>query len=284
MNCELLRTALVTACHYKGGTAMPIIAANGVSLYYRIDGAQAPDAPWLVLSNALGTVVSLWAPVIDALAREFRVLRYDTRGLGRSSVPAGPCTIEQLTADVLALFDALAIERAHFCGISLGGVTGMALAARHGERIDRLVAASAPARNPSPAQVWEDRMAQARGGAMPALAQATIERWFSAAFIAREPLICATIRDTIRHTDAEGYAANCAAVAATDLTAEVARIAAPTLIVTGTHDASIPPEAARTLAASIRGARHAEFDALHLPNVEQADAFGRTVIDFLKAA
>jgi 3-oxoadipate enol-lactonase len=262
---------------------MPYITANGIDLYYRIDAAGERDAPWLVLSNALGTDVSLWTPQIDALARVFRVVRYDTRGHGRSSVPPGPCTIEQLSGDVLALVDALAIERAHFCGISLGGATGMALAARHGERIGRLVVASAPPRNPSPPEVWSDRMNQARSGGMPALAQATIERWFSAAFIAREPLVCAAIRDTVRHTDPEGYAANCAAVAETDLTSELARIGAPTLIVTGMHDASITPDAGRALAAAIGGARHVALDALHLPNVEQADAFTRTVLDFLNA-
>ncbi|PTB22674.1 3-oxoadipate enol-lactonase [Trinickia symbiotica] len=260
---------------------MPYINANDISLYYRIDGAQRADAPWLVLSNALGTDVALWSPQIDTLSRTFRVLRYDTRGLGRSSAPAGPYTIEQLSADVLALLDALGIERAHFCGVSLGGATGMALAARHGERIDRLISVSAPPRNPTSAEIWAERMKQARGGSMPALADAVIARWFSAAFVAREPLVCAAIRDMIRHTDPEGYAGNCAAVASTDLTAELARIEAPTLILTGTHDAAIAPEAGRALAASIAGARHVELDALHLPNVEQADAFTRAVLSFL---
>jgi 3-oxoadipate enol-lactonase len=260
---------------------MPYATANGISLYYRIDGPAQADVPWLVLSNALGTDVSLWTPQIDALARVFRVVRYDTRGHGRSGVPPGPCVIEQLSSDVLALLDSLAIERAHFCGISLGGVTGMALAARHGERVGRLVIASAPPRSPVSREVWTDRMNQARSGGMPAMAQATIERWFSAAFIAREPLVCAAIRDTVRHTDPEGYVASCAAVAGTDLTDEVGRITAPTLIVTGTHDASITPAEGRALAAAIGGARHVALDALHLPNVEEADAFTRTVLDFL---
>ncbi len=260
---------------------MPYVNANDIRLYYRIDGSERADAPWLVLSNALGTDVSLWSPQIDAFSATFRVLRYDTRGLGRSSAPTGPYTIDQLSGDVLALFDALGIEGAHFCGISLGGATGMALAARHGERIDRLVVVSAPPRNPTSAEVWADRMKQARGGGMPAIAKAVIGRWFSPAFIAREPLVCAAIDDMIRHTDPEGYAANCAAVASTDLTDEIARIEAPTLIVTGTHDAAITPEAARALAASISGARHVELDALHLPNVEQAEAFTESVLDFL---
>ncbi|CAN7644843.1 3-oxoadipate enol-lactonase [Trinickia sp. LjRoot230] len=256
--------------------------AKGVSLYYRIDGAERTDAPWLVLSNALGTDVSLWAPQVEAFAQAFRVLRYDTRGHGRSDVPPGPYTIERLSEDVVALLDTLAIERAHFCGVSMGGVTGMALAARHGERVERLVSVSALPRNPTPQQAWADRIDQARSGAMPSLAAATVNRWLSDAFRAREPLVAAAIRDTVRHMDIEGYAANCAAIASADLTQDVPCINVPTLIVTGTRDAGNSPEEGRALAAQIDGARHIAFDGLHLPNIEQADAFGRAVLDFLR--
>ena len=260
---------------------MPFATVNGISLYYRIDGPADGQAPWLVLSNALGTDVSLWSPQIGAFARHFRVLRYDARGHGRSSVPPGPYTIEQLSGDVLGLVDALDIERAHVCGISLGGVTAMALAARHGERVGRLVDVSALPRNLSPREVWLERMEQARRGGMPTLAAASVERWLSAAFRAREPLIAEAIRDVVRHTDVEGYIASCAAVANTDLSQEVARIAAPTLIVSGTHDAGFPVDEGRSLAARIPGARHAAFEAMHLPNVEQAAALTQTVLDFL---
>lgn len=261
---------------------MPFATVNGVSLYYRIDGPADARAPWLVLSNALGTDVSLWSPQIGAFARHFRVLRYDARGHGRSSVPPGPYTIEQLSADVLALMDALAIDQAHVCGISLGGVTAMALAARHGQRVGRLVDISALPRNLAPRETWLERMEQAQGGGMPALASASVERWLSAAFRAREPLVAEAIRDVVRHTDTQGYIASCAAVADTDLSQEVGRIAAPTLIVSGTHDAGFPVDEGRALAARIPGARHVAFEALHLPNVEQASALTQTVLDFLR--
>lgn len=260
---------------------MPVATVTGVALYYRIDGPSGANAPWLVLSNALGTDVSLWSPQIGAFARHFRVLRYDMRGHGRSSVPPGPYSIEQLSGDVVALMDALSIERAHICGISLGGVTAMAMAARHGERIGRLVDVSALPRNLSPRQAWVERMDEARRGGMPTLASASVERWLSAAFRAREPLIAESIRDVVRHTDAEGYVASCAAVANTDLSQEVERIAAPTLIVSGTRDAGFPVDEGRALAARIPGARHVVFEALHLPNIEQAAAFTQTVLDFL---
>lgn len=260
---------------------MPFATVNGISLYYRIDAPADSEAPWLVLSNALGTDVSLWSPQIAAFARHFRVLRYDARGHGRSSVPPGPYTIEQLSGDVLALMDTLAIERAHVCGISLGGVTAMALAARHGERIGRLVDVSALPRNLAPRETWLERMEQAERGGMPTLASGSVERWLSAAFRAREPLVAEAIRDVVRHTDAEGYIASCAAVANTDLSQEVERIAAPTLIVSGTHDAGFPVDEGRALAARIPGARHVVLEALHLPNVEQAVALTQAVLDFL---
>lgn len=260
---------------------MPFATVNGVNLYYRIDAPPDGDAPWLVLSNALGTDVSLWTPQIAAFSRRFRVLRYDARGHGRSSVPPGPYTIEQLCGDVLGLMDALAIERAHVCGISLGGVTAMALAARHGGRVGRLVDVSALPRNLAPREVWLERMEQARRGGMPTLAAASVERWLSAAFRAQSPLISEAIRDVVRHTDVEGYVASCAVVANTDLSQEVVRIAAPTLIVSGTHDAGFPVDEGRSLAARIPGARHVAFEALHLPNVEQAAALTQAVVDFL---
>lgn len=262
---------------------MPYIDVNGAVLYYRLDTAAGPQAPWLVLSNALGTDVSLWAPQIDALARGFRLLRYDTRGHGRSSVPPGRYTIGQLRDDVVALMDALAIERAHFCGVSMGGVTGLELAAQSGGRIGRLVAVSAPPRNPTPPRVWAERIALARGGGMPTIAEATIGRWFSASFVAREPLVCAGVRDVLRHMDPDGYSANCEAIAAADLSAQVERITAPCLIVTGTRDAAISVDEGHALAARIEGARHIAFDALHMPNIEQAEAFTRAVLDFLGA-
>lgn len=264
---------------------MPYVTVNGVSLCYRIDGAEHAehaDAPWVVLSNALGADVSLWVPQIGALSTAFRVLRYDARGHGRSSAPAGPYTIEQLSGDVIALMDALAIERAHFCGMSMGGLTGIALAARHGERIDRLVLAHTAARIGS-SDVWVARARQAREETPRALAQATLQRWLSPAFIAREPILHAAFRDVFAHTDSEGYAANCEAIDAADLRAELARIAAPTLVLAGTHDASTPDEQGRMLAGNIAGARYVELDAQHLSNVEQADAFTRAVLDFLRA-
>src|SRR5260370_40511119 len=212
---------------------MPYAAVNGTHLYYRIDGAERADAPWLVLSNSLGTDVSMWAPQIEALSAHFRLLRYDTRGHGRSDAPSGPYTIEQLSGDVVGLMDALGIERAHFCGISMGGLTGIALAARHPERVGRVVLSNTAARIGSP-EVWVPRARRARNEGMRAIVDAVVQRWLSAEFVAREPHLLAMLRDAFVHTNSEGYASNCEAIDAADLRPALVSITAHALVMART--------------------------------------------------
>jgi len=256
---------------------------NGIRLHYRIDGAERGDAPWLVLANALGADLTMWAPQIAAFSARFRVLRFDTRGLGCSDAPPGPYTVEQWTSDVVGLLDAFSIERAHFCGLSMGGLIGVALGARHGERVERLVLAHTAARIGTP-ELWRTRARQAREEGARSLADATLERWFSRGFAAREPVVLAMIRDAFAHTDDEGYAGNCEAIGVADLSAELGRIHAPTLVMTGRGDPSVAPELSRTLADGIAGAHFVELDAQHFSNIERSDEFTQTVLGFLTGA
>ncbi|MFL9891224.1 3-oxoadipate enol-lactonase [Paraburkholderia sp. RL17-381-BIF-C] len=259
---------------------MPYAAVNGTELHYRIDGDRHGNAPWIVLSNSLGADLSMWAPQVVALSKHFRVLRYDTRGHGHSEAPKGPYTIEQLTGDVLGLMDTLKIARANFCGLSMGGLTGVALAARHADRIERVVLCNTAARIGSP-EVWVPRAAKARNEGMAALADAVLPRWFTADYIEREPVVLAMIRDVFTHTDKEGYASNCDAIDAADLRPEAPGIKVPALVISGTHDLAATPAQGRELAQAIAGARYVELDASHISNIEKADAFTKTVIDFL---
>lgn len=259
---------------------MPFVSLSGIRLHYRIDGDERSDAPWLVLANALGADVTMWAPQIAAFAGRFRVLRFDTRGLGCSDAPPGPYSIEQWTQDVIGLLDALSIERAHFCGLSMGGLIGVALAARHADRFDRFVLAHTAARLGAP-EIWQARARQAREQGARSLADATLKRWFTDAFAEREPLLVAMIRDAFAHMDDEGYASNCEAIGAADLRAEAGAIHAPTLVMTGRGDPSVAPELTRALAEAIAGARFVELDAQHLSNIERADEFTQTVLGFL---
>ncbi|WP_118183611.1 3-oxoadipate enol-lactonase [Paraburkholderia phosphatilytica] len=259
---------------------MPFAAVNGTEIHYRIDGAQHSNAPWLVLSNSLGSDLSMWTPQVEAFSGHFRVLRYDTRGHGHSAVPAGPYTVEGWTGDVIGLLDLLQIERAHFCGVSMGGLTGIGLAARYPKRIDRVVLCNTAAKIGSP-EVWVPRAARARNEGMLALADAVLPRWFTPACFEREPLMMAVIRDVFVHTDNEGYALNCEGLNAADLRAETASIAAPSLVISGTHDLAATPAQGQELAASIRGARYVELDASHISNIEQREVFTSTVLEFL---
>ena len=262
---------------------MPYAAVNDTHLFYRIDGAENHSAPWVVLSNSLGSDVSMWTPQIVEFTKHFRVLRYDTRGHGHSAAPLGPYTIEQLTGDVIGLMDQLGIERAHFAGVSMGGLTGVGLGARYANRIDRLVLCNTAAKIGSP-EVWVPRAAKARSEGMLALAEAVLPRWYTPEFIANNALVMSQVRDVFVHTDKDGYASNCEAINAADLRGEAPSIKARTLVISGTHDLAATPAQGRELAESVPGARYVELNAAHISNVERADEYNKIVIDFLLGA
>ena len=257
---------------------MAQMEVSGTGLFYRLDGLEG--APVLVLSNSLGTTHGLWEPQMAGLERHFRVLRYDTRGHGGSGVSEGPYTIEGLGRDVLALLDGLGIERASFCGISMGGMIGMWLGINAPERIERLALCNTSARIGGP-EAWNQRIATVRERGMEAVVSAVIERWFTSAFRERSAAAVDRIVAMLRSTPVEGYAACCAAVRDMDLLDSVGRIGAPTLVVAGTHDMSTPPEHAAAIALRISGARLVKLDAAHLSNIEQAERFNAALVDFL---
>jgi 3-oxoadipate enol-lactonase len=260
---------------------MPFAAVNGIQLFYRIDDSAGSAAPWLVLSNSLGSDVSMWAPQIESLATKYRVLRYDTRGHGRSDAPKGPYTLDQLVGDVIGLLDALDIRRANFCGLSMGGLTGIALVARHPERFDRVVLSNTAPMIGSD-EIWTPRAAKARES-MLQLVDPVLSRWFTASFIEANPALLAGLRDVFRHTSGEGYASNCEAIRDADLREEAKTITLPVLVIAGTQDQSTTAEQGRALAGSIAGARYVELDAAHLSNIERANDFTKTVLEFLGA-
>jgi len=244
----------------------------------RVDGPA--DAPVLVLSNSLGTDLSMWDAQMPALAVRFRVLRYDTRGHGASPVTPGPYTIGELGRDVLRLFDALKIRRAHFCGLSMGGMIGMWLGAHAPDRIGRIVLANTAPKIGTP-QMWNQRIDTVRNGGMEAIVDTLLERWFTAGFRARAPEPVARICAMLKATPVDGYIACCAAVRDMDQRETIAGIRHPTLVIAGTHDAVTPPAEGRATAERIRGARYVELDAAHLSNVEAADRFTAEIVGFI---
>lgn len=258
---------------------MATASVNGTTLFYSLKGAA--DAPVLVLSASLGTHHGMWNAQLAAFTRRFRVLRYDTRGHGASAVPQGPYGIETLGRDVLALLDELDIPRASFCGLSLGGMAGMWLAAHAPGRMERLVLANTSS-YVGPPEPWNQRIELVKRGGMAAITEGILEKWFTPSFHASSPAEVDRIRRMLLATSPEGYIACGIAVRDMDLRADLAAIRAPALVVCGTHDRSTPPEAARYIASRIAGARLVELPAAHLSNIEAQAAFDAAVTGFLE--
>ncbi|WP_312490966.1 3-oxoadipate enol-lactonase [Pseudomonas cremoris] len=252
-------------------------------LHYQLDGPV--DAPVLVLSNSLGTDLHMWDLQIPAFTEHFRVLRFDTRGHGKSLVTEGPYSIEQLGRDLIALLDALDIQRAHFCGLSMGGLIGQWLGINAGSRLHRLVVCNTAAKIGTP-EVWNPRIEMVlRDGAaaMTALRDASIARWFTADFAEAHPHQAKLITDMLAATSPEGYAANCGAVRDADFREQLSSINVPMLVIAGTEDAVTPPAGSHYIQAHVQGAEYAEFYAAHLSNVQAGAAFSDRVVEFLLA-
>lgn len=259
---------------------MTDITVNDVTLHVRCDGDRR--RPAVVLSNSLGTDLSMWDAQAAVLATRFHVLRYDTRGHGASSAPRGPYTIAQLGADVVGLLDHFDIERAHVVGLSMGGVTAQWLGVHAPGRIHKLVLANTASKIGS-AEAWQARAASVRANGMNEIAAGSPARWFTPDFVARQPVVVGAMQKTARGLDPEGYAACCEALAGADLAPDLHRIAAPTLVIAGAEDPVTTVADAQALVAVIGGAALATLPASHLSNVEAPDRFSDAVASFLLA-
>lgn len=257
---------------------MPFADLAGVKLHYQFDGDES--LPVLVLSNSLGTSLDMWKPQIAALTQRFRVLRYDTRGHGQSSVTEGPYSIARLGGDVIALLDHLGLQRVHFCGLSMGGITGMWLGVHHGDRLNKLILCNTAAYI-GPPENWTNRAAAVERDGVASIAAAVVDKWLTPDFAAQQAELVQTLRAMLGATDARGYAANCRAVRDSDLRNDVQRIATPTLVIAGTGDIPTPPADGRYLAENIPGAKYVEQYAAHLSNLQQVEGFNQAVLEFL---
>jgi 3-oxoadipate enol-lactonase len=250
-----------------------------VRLLHRIDG----QGPALVLANSLGTTWELWDAQVPTLAEDFRVIRFDHPGHGRSPIPDAPVTVGSLADDVVELLDTLELERVSFCGLSLGGMVGMALALRAPERLDRLVL-TCTAAYLGPADGWSERARVVRGRGTAAIAEAVLARWFTERFRDENAATVARFREMLEAIPSEGYAACCEAISRWDARSEVSAIRAPTLVISGADDVATPVEDGAFLADAIPGAELALLpECAHLANVEQPTLFARTLLHHLRA-
>lgn len=250
---------------------------DGCSIAWEQTGVEGPA---LILSNSLGTAMDMWKPQMDVLYKRFRIIRYDTRGHGRSDVPAGAYGLDRLGRDVLELANDLEIERFAFCGLSLGGMIGQWLGLRAPERVSQLVIAnSSPFMGPPSA--WDARIKLVLSDGMDAIVDGTLSRWFTQNFIA-ETKKTEEIRNILIKTDPVGYAGCCAAIRDMDMRPVLKLIHVPTLIVGGKYDPATPPEHTYALRDGIAGAQCVMLEAAHLANIEQAENFTKVLLEYFK--
>ncbi|WP_410790677.1 alpha/beta fold hydrolase [Kribbella sp. C-35] len=191
-----------------------------------------PDAATVVLANSLGATWEMWDANLASLEEHFRVVRFDTRGHGRSPVPPGPYTIDDLSDDAVDLLDELGVERVHFVGLSLGGMIGLRLAARNPERVDRLAVLCTGARL-DPLSAWSERAELVLSKGTAAVAESVVRRWYTAPWLDGHPQVRKESEEMVASTPPDGYAACCEVIAAMDLLDELPRITAPTLAIAG---------------------------------------------------
>ena len=256
-----------------------ILTDDGIRLVYQLDGPA--DAPVLLFVNSLGTDLRMWEPQVAALAEQFRVLRYDSRGHGRSDAPPGSYTLERLALDALALLDALDVERADICGLSLGGMVALWLAIHRPERIRRAVFANTAARIDT-VEGWNARVEAVQAGGMAGIHDGVLGRFLSADFRQRNPEQTRTVGEMLLATPPHGYIASCATLRDADLGYLASTVEAPSLVIGGEFDEATPPAQAEDLHAAIVPSELMVIPGVaHLSNVEWPDLFNRRVLDHL---
>ena len=259
---------------------MPFAPITGGQIHYRLDGNQ--ELPALVLSNSLGTDLSMWDLQLSPFTEHFRVLRYDSYGHGASTFASGGFGIDRLGQDVIGLLDHLEIATVSFCGLSVGGLVGQWMGLNAAKRVGKLVLCNTAA-HIGTADGWNARIDAVNKGGIPSISTGILERWFTPPFHGREPGTVDRFRKILEATPPESYVATCAAIRDADLRGEVSKIRAKTLVITGTQDKATPPESGQYLAGRIDASKTVEFDTAHLSNVEWPQRFSEEVLKFLIA-
>jgi 3-oxoadipate enol-lactonase len=256
---------------------MPLARLNHALLHYRLEGPS--DAPVLLLSNSLGTDLRMWDAQMATLTTRFRVLRYDTRGHGRSIGGVGPYTLDDLGGDVLELLDHLHLTRVHVCGVSLGGMTALWLALHARHRVLSIMPCNTAARIGT-AVGWDERIHQVMEHGLESIAEATMSRWFTEGFRRNHAEQVERTRKMLCATNRTAYSWCCAALRQADLRGQIHSIDLPVLVISGTEDPVTPPADGFFLHKTIPGSAYLELNAAHLSNMEAAQSFSEAAGDF----
>jgi 3-oxoadipate enol-lactonase len=258
---------------------MPTIKADdGCPIHVEVEGRE--DAPALMLSNSLGTNLHMWDDQAGEFAKHFRLIRYDRRGHGQSGVPAGPYSMARFGKDVIAVLDALDIDKTNWCGLSMGGMVGQWLGANAPDRVEKLVLSNTNFYYADKAP-WQDRIKAVSEKGLDALVDANMQRWFTAGFRNSAPRQMARMKEMFIATKVPGYVACCEAIRDMDFRSSNSRIAAPTMVIVGAQDPATPPSAGEAIAKQIPGAALVSLDAAHISNMEQPKAYTEAVLNFV---
>jgi 3-oxoadipate enol-lactonase len=257
------------------------VTVNGVNFNCRVDGAEGK--PWVVLSHGLATDLTMWDELTAALAPRYRALRYDARGHGGTEPVPGDYSLDMLVADVVGLMDALKIDKAHFCGLSMGGMVAQGLVLDHASRIiSASVCDSRHTTTPEFTKAWYDRVADVQKGGIEAIVGSTVSRWSSAGLAERRPDVVARMAKMIRGTSPNGYCGCAVALAHLNYGHRLGEIRTPMLFLTGSEDHGAPPQGTREMNRAVAGSRFVEIkQAGHISNIEQPDVFNSAILGFL---
>ena len=258
------------------------IKANGIEINYEKEGS----GPVVAMSHSLGCNLHMWDEQAKALASRYTVLRFDTRGHGQTSAPAGAYSLGQMADDLKGLLDGLGIKETHFVGLSMGGMIGQTFALKHPAMVKSLVLCDTSSRYPAAAApIWEERIKTVGAKGMEPLVAGTLERWFTAPFRARRRDVMERVGGMIRSTPPAGYIGCCHAIPKIDVTDRLKELHCPALVIVGEEDLGTPVEMARDIHAALPGAQLAILrSASHLSNVEQPEEFTRVLLGFLDKA
>lgn len=259
---------------------MDVFERNGVRLHIADEGPRDGAAPALVFANSLGTDFRVWDPLLPHLPSDRRLIRWDKRGHGLSDAPPAPYAMDDHVDDLIALLDHLGVRGAVIVGLSIGGLIAQGVAAKRPDLVSALALLDTAAKIGN-AALWNDRIAAIEANGVEGLADAVMERWFSAKFRAENPTL-SLWRNMLTRTTVDGYAGSCAAIRDADFTESTRGLSTPTLCVVGTEDGSTPPEVVKGLADLIPGAGYLEIDGVgHIPCVEAPDRLGAALRQFL---
>lgn len=240
-----------------------------------------PGKPWLIFFNSLGCDWGMWDAQVAVLEKDRQILLVNKPGHGDAPVGEPIDSIQGFADALIATMDSLGIEKAEYCGLSIGGRVGTVLGSDYAPRFRRLILVCGGTGDPTKASFWAQRIAMARDNGMAGIAEGSVSRWFDDAFTEKAPGDVAKIKGMVAACDPEGYAHACEALRDQDTLEQTRNISVPTMVVAGGNDQSTPVAALRAMSDMINGALYIEIDAGHIVNVERPAEFNRALVGFL---